>query len=187
MEQRTTRRSTPLLTLIAVSSVLPAYRTCDESVYRSPLEYMGDAWSAAWIAPVFIGAAAIAALSVRALIRKEVDLQTRRLSLAVIGLLLGSTLVTGLMVAFQDNDWPMAGGAVVAAPLAALMIRRARGLSSWKIWDQLLFAFAIAAAGAGPTVFLACSFGSSDVGWGAYVYLGAIAALLLVARPRRNV
>lgn len=172
--------------IMASVFVLPTYRSCSDSPLHSPAHFAADDLaSAAWIAPSFFVAGLLALLTLRALRRKEVDLTSRRLGLVAIGALASCSAVTNTLLL-----WPLEGTELLAVPVmatffggAALLMRRARGKPGWRIWEHLLGAFALVVAVSGPAVFLAQEllFGSGTfVGPGAFLYVGAVVALLLV-------
>ena len=182
--QTTTRRAVPPLALIATVFFLPTFRRCNEFGFERPLDYVDGGGSALWIVPVFGGAALMALLSTRALVRHEVSRGARRLALVAIGLIALSEAGAGLVMA-SDGAWGVALAAAAVVTAAGWVVRRGRGQPPWRIWEQLLCAFALLAAGAGPTAFLvhtAATDGVDDFAIGAYVYLLAIATLLVVTR-----
>lgn len=186
--QTTSRRAVPPLALIVSVLFLPTFRRCNEFGFERPTEILDPAGIALWIAPVFGGAALMAVLTVRALLRREVDLTTRRMALALIaGVALVEVGTTAGAIISASGDWMLTASGVAAVAGAVWMIRRGRGQPPWRIWEHLLCAFALLAAGAPMTAFLvwtAATDGVDDFGIGAYVYLLAIAALLWVTSVR---
>jgi hypothetical protein len=175
------------LSVIAAVFVLPTYRSCATAPFESPASFAtGSVFGALWIAPVFLAAAFFAVLTVRALLSRDVDRSARRLGLGALALV-GLTSIASSTFMLGDKNWVdlvMLAASLAAAVLAAALVRRARGRTPWEIWEHLLAAFAVVAAGTGPTGVIASNLvmdAGSDLAPGAYLYLGALALLGLIA------
>lgn len=183
-ERRASTRA--LLPLIVMASVfvLPTYRACSDEPLHSPAHFAaGDALATAWVAPSFLVAGLLAFLTFRALRKREVDRTTRRLGLlSIAGLALTSLGGVVLTSELINSPWPYVFLAL-ALPAAVLVLRRARGRPGFQVWERLLAAFSLVAAASGPAVVLAGELLFSDrrhVGPGAWLYVGALASLLLI-------
>lgn len=194
-ERRGAKASVWPLSFIAAVFVLPTYSSCSEGLV-SPAAYASRDWySSSWVVPVFACAAVLALLTARALRRGEVDLGTRRLGLVAVTAFAMATVGFAISVAARHSfEWPWLAAATVATTLAAVLVRQARGMSPWRIWERLLAAYVLIATVTGPTVLLggdAIKLRFSNFGPGAYLYLasllalcGILASTLVRARPR---
>ena len=172
------------LGVIAAVFVLPTYASCGGELH-SPAYYASDGlFPAVWIAPVFLFAGLFAALTALALRRGQVDRVSRRLGLAALAALALSTVGVGAFLAAESaGSWPWFAAALLATAAAAKLVRRARGMGPWQIWEHLLAAFAVLAAATCPAVMLGgelLSGSLKSLGPGAYLFLGALAALWAV-------
>lgn len=190
-EQRTSRRATYPLTLMAVAFVLPAHRTCSGEEFKSPAEHISGG-DILLIAPVFVFAALLAFLTARSMAHGEVTLGRRRLALAPIWFLALGNIALALDQARHLNSSSILSSlgfilalTVVLTALAVVVLRRARGQHPWRIWEHLLCAFAIAAPATFPATFLnslvLC--GSDSVTYGAHLFLASQLWLLAVTVP----
>ncbi len=180
-DRQTARRASIPLGLVAVAFLLPTYRSCTDGAILFPAEFVRDAASVLLILPVYLCAGALALLTTRALLQRKMDLQTRRLGLGFVLLLVVTNAAT-LYLAWRGSPEGMAV-ALASIILAVIAIRSARGHPPWRIWDRLLLAFTFSASGSFPPLFLGaeCFRGSrDDLGVGAYLLLSSLAALLLV-------
>lgn len=183
-ERRASRRALLPLLVMASVFVLPTYRACSDEPLQSPAQFAADdALTALWVAPSFLVAGFLAFLTFRALRRKEVDLTTRRLGLvSIAGVALTSLGGLVLTTELLNSPWPIALVAVALAA-GALLLRRARGRPGFQVWERLLAAFSLVAATSGPALVLSGALlfdERNHVGPGAWLFVGAAAALLFV-------
>ena len=177
----------PLMAIAAVL-VLPTYRSCGEGKMESAAQYAAhSAFDAFWVLPVFVCAAALGLLTVRAVRRKELDVGTRRMGLLAIGLFGGSLLgFGGLMLSSGGFEWPWAAAAGAGVTAAVVLMRSARGRKPWQIWEHQLGAYTLMAAATAPTIFLTgdvLTRNLDNLGVGAFVFLGAQLALWVILAP----
>lgn len=183
---RSSRFAVLPLWVMAAAFVLPAYRACSDDPAHSPLQYASDSpFMTSWVAPPFLFAAVFAVLTTLALLRGgQVSLRTRRIGLAALGAFAAISLTVSSIWAAQESfEWPWLAASLVSVVAAAALIRRARGHEPWRIWQHEVAAFALLGAGAGPSVFLAADAVTHQrhLAWGGWLYLGALAALLVLA------
>lgn len=187
-ERRGSKAAVLPLGLLAAAFVMP-------SVYGGSAAQHA-AYFGLWVevVPVFLFAGLFTFLTGFALWRRQVDRGTRRLalaSLAAMALLTVGDLLRGR--GLGGLGWVGLAITLVAAAGAAVLVRRARGLGPWQVWEHLLAAFAVLSAGTFPTVYLGLTLLNGEARVlrpGAYLYLGALVALwalgaVAVVRARR--
>ena len=179
-ERRGSRVAAVPLTVLAAVFFIPTYQGCQETELRSPAHYVLT--EGFWILPVFAFAAVLAALTLRALARGEMDAPTRRLGLAAVVGMAAAQLGFGLSWTFRASfEWPWFAAPLAATAVGAVLVRSARGMRPWQIWEHLLASFVLLAAVSGPTVFLVPAlFQGGHRSPGVWLYSGSLAALVWI-------
>jgi hypothetical protein len=122
---------------------------------------------------------------VRALARNEVDRTTRKLGLASLGVM---ALSGGVSVAANSDGWFFLLPFAPALVLAAVLVRTARAMPSWVVWEHLLAAFGVLALATFPSVVLLgdlFQWHTDHLAAGAWVYFAALGGLLAVTLTPR--
>jgi hypothetical protein len=177
---RVSRRSLPALSTLAAVFVLPTYRDCTGEPLHTPAYYAADPKFFWAVAPVFFIAVLLAALTVRALARNEVDRRGRKMALAGLGVL-AVTMALPVVMLETSVGWALTAAAAITAAVA--LVRRGRGRPAWEIWERLLGAFGLVALATFPSYVLIGDLveGSTDsFGPGAWVYLASLGGLLVL-------
>jgi hypothetical protein len=183
-ERRGSKAAVVPLGLLAAVFFIPSYRGCADERFQSPAHFASDLGLAAWIVPVFLCAGLLALLTARALRRGEVDRFTRRTGLAAVAAFALSEVAIGVAwTASSASEWPWLATWLGTSATAALLVRGARGLRPWQIWEHLLAGFTVLAAASGPAFFLGGELlrDKCDLGPGGYVFDAALVALAGIA------
>jgi hypothetical protein len=180
--RRSLRLSLPPLWLIGVCLFLPTVRACEKM--ETPAQFLLDdkGFFLALLTPYLV-AGAIAVLGIVALARGEVS---RRISMATAGLVLtaGASTVTLALVGLDGRHlvelfWSVWSG--VAFVGGVIVMLRARRLEPWTRLARLYAAYTIFTL---PLAALLCRIAFDDglrkIGFGAPLFVGAVAALALI-------
>jgi hypothetical protein len=181
--RRSIRFSVPPLWLIGVCLLLPTVRACEKLESPAQLITTEKAWFAALLAP-YIVAQLIAILAVVALARGFVS---RRITIAtaLLALAAGASAVVLAIVGFeahahvQEQIWSGLAGLTFLAGVAVMV--RARKLEPWARLSRLHAAYTIFTLPlAALLARIACEDGIHKMGFGAPLFVAAVAALAIV-------
>jgi hypothetical protein len=184
--RRTAAYSAVPLAVMALAFVLPTVQACHDDPTQSALDVALEdgARKAPWVAPPYLAALVLAVVTI-------VALRRRRSPGKAWAYLSAGLLATGVATSLTV-PWQMAVEAteaqasvvlpilamVGAAGLCAVWIVRALRKGGWARWSGLLGAHALLAAPLG--ILLGMLAGGDELRVGAYVYVGALSALVTI-------
>ncbi|HEY3357095.1 MAG TPA: hypothetical protein VGQ83_27850 [Polyangia bacterium] len=163
------------LGVIAVCAVLPFVHYCEKTV--SPAAYAAESLlQALWVAPRFLAAAGLAALTAVALGRGRAPARASALAaLALLAACVASVGVEWWMIAARRiHSWGFVLWLAAASAGAPLLILDGLRGAGWPRWGRLLGAYGLLAS---PLCLVLVSLGPRGVRLGGYLYLAAVPAL----------
>ncbi len=169
--RRGATRSVLPLAVIVVAFFLPAARDCDAVVSPADLSFQAFPWFL-WLVPVYLGAGLLLASVVLARIRKG----TPRGALGMVTAMgvMASWGFVALAFLSKGDGLPAVAGELTALVLAGVCVVRALRRRGWTRFIALVDAYLFSSFPVAVLNVLAGEY------WGAWVFLAAYAALLVV-------
>jgi hypothetical protein len=167
---------------MALAFVLPAVESCRDEVDSALDASLRESSMAAWVAPPYLAALVLAAVTLIALSRKRSPTKAWAwLSAALIATGIATSLTVPWRIAIEASEaradvvlpvLAMVGAATICVRLVVSALRK----GGWSRWYGLLAAHAVLAAPL--AVFLGTLAMGDELRVGAYVYVGALSALV---------